>query len=250
MDLVNTLVIVIALVTAALATAITIWSIRRGATVGAVDTVTLGRWEKGAVSLVGAGALIAVPLAVYGLIASAVSVAQLDPLRIDGMAIANAEVPAFTAASATIADAGYESVWLDVAGLPTGIRTLLWAETALPQLAALVIALAIAWLAFGLLRGAPFARALPTLLGVTAIVIVGAGLGTQVLGAIARGEVVSFLGARDITAGDAGDGPYEGLMAFSSTLDLAPLGWGLGLALVAGAFTLGARMQSDARGLV
>ena len=41
-----------------------------------------------------------------------------------------------------------------------------------------------------------------------------------------------------------------GVPTFEMSIDLAPLGWGLALAVVAGAFEIGQRLQRDTEGLV
>ena len=79
----------------------------------------------------------------------------------------------------------------------------------------------------------------------------GCNLLEQAAAAIARAEVVDFLGNRDITAGGTPDNPsYEGFVGFGLNLDLAPLAWGMALIVVAGAFELGQRLQRDTEGLV
>lgn len=215
-------------------------------------TRSLTRAERAVTSLIGAGAVATVPLAIYGSIAAAITLMSPPSVRVSGIEIANSTYPPFLAASDAPVDAGYESAWVEVANLPAVVRWLLWTEQSLlPNILAVVIAVAVAWLAWALLRGAPFARALPAVLGVVAVAVIGAGLGTQVIGAIARAETVTFLGPlQEITAHDDGAGPEEGFMAFGLALDFGPIGWGLGIALVAAAFSIGTRLQRETRGLV
>lgn len=210
----------------------------------------LSRVEEWVVALVGTGALLVAGGSAVFLVTAGIQVFTREPSRVSGFPLGNALVPAFTEKSSAIVDAGYESAWIDVTGLPDGTRWLLYLELALPLLATLSIGLAVAWLAIALLRGRPFVRSLPNVVGVASIAVLVGGLGSQVLASAARASVVAYLGARHMTAGDMGDGPYEGFMGWSLSLDLAPVGWALGLALVAAALQIGVRMQKDTEALV
>lgn len=214
------------------------------------DAGDLSRLEEWMVALVGTGAMLVTAGSLVFLVMAAIQVFGPGPTRVDGFPLANAAAPAFTGKSDAIVSGGYESAWLEIAGLPEGSRWLLYLGYALPLLAAIAIGVAVAWLAIALLRGRPFLRSLPHVIGVAAVAVLVGGLGSQVFASAARGSVVSFLGERTITAGDMGDGPYEGLLGWSLMLDLAPVGWALGLALVGAAFQIGVRMQKDTEALV
>lgn len=242
-EAVNLLLLLVGVVTAVIAVVLAVVAIRRARRDPGPGRARLTRLESAVIALVGAGGIVAVPLSVFALAASAIAISTARSVFVSDVATGGVYPEALYNSDAPV-DASYANAWIDVANLPGGIRFLLWAEGALPTLAALVIGLAVAWLAFALLRGRPFTRALPVVLGVVAIVVVGAGLGTQVLGAIARAETVAFLGPPELITGPGG------FAAFSLSLDLAPLGWGLGIALVAAAFDIGTRLQKDAEGLV
>jgi len=209
------------------------------------DRSRLTRAEELVVAMVGTGALLVGGITVAGLIFGGIRTFTENPWRILNMPIANAGVPEFTGKSDAITNAGYESVWLDVADIPTGSRWLFYLELALPALATIAISASIMWLAIALLRGRPFTVALTNTIGVASISVLIGGVGAQVAGAAARGSIVDFLGAQEITAGDIGAGPYEGLVGFMLNLDAAPVGWAFGLALVAGAFQIGTRLQRE-----
>jgi hypothetical protein len=248
MDVSFTSLAVGAAIVTAVVTGLAIFGIRGSLRGTSEESVILRRGERWAVSLVGAGALAVIPLSVWGVIGSAVFHSNAVSTRVDGLALSGGAYPPFLAASDAPVDAGYESAWVDVANLPPFPRVLLWLEEALPSLASLVIAIAVMWLALALLRGAPFVRAFPFALGVVALVIVGAGLGAQVAGNAARAQTVAFLDPSGLFTD--GRGSTEALSPFYRFVDLGPVGWGLGIALVAAAFSIGTRLQRDTRGLV
>lgn len=233
-----------ALLVAVLTIALIVFGVRRSLPAsGPGDGMPLKRGETMVVSLVGAGALLGIPAALYGMVATGGFLASETSVRVEGLAMSG-EYPAVLAASDAPVDAGYESAWVDVANLPGNIRFLLWVEGALPLLTGLVISVAVAWLAMALLRGSPFTRAFPAVLGLVSVVVVGAGIGAQIVGSVARGETVAFLGPPEFLTGPGG------FLIYSSVVDLGPVGWGLGIALVAAAFSIGTRLQRDTRGLV
>lgn len=142
-----------------------------------------------------------------------------------------------------IAGAEYASADVVLTALPTGIRWLFLLEGALPALATVGVCAAAWWLGVSLLRGRPFRRSMSTALGVAACLIAAGGLFGQVLGSIARAATVEMLGAADATI-------YDTFYTFLIELDLSPLGWAFALALVAGAFEVGTRLQRETEGLV
>lgn len=211
---------------------------------------TLSRVETWSVGLIGSGSLL-VFLGAVSTLFVATSVFSSDPSVVRGFGLGNAEVPAFTEKSDSIVDAGYETVWLSVSDLPMSTRWLMYAETALPALAVMAISVAVFWLSIMLLRGRPFVRSLTHVAGGAAIIVMVAGVGAQVFASAARASVVEYLNPQVITAGgNQTDPSYEGVSYWALNLDLAPVGWALGLALVAAAFELGQRLQKDTEGLV
>ena len=210
---------------------------------------SLTRLESWIVSLVGASAMMAVVLASIRVVVAATRSFGDDPLWISDMPYTGSPIEALEGAD-EIVGSGYETAWIEVAGIPTDARWLFFAAEALPALATLAIAVAVTVLAFTLLRERPFVRALPHAIGVAAIAVMVGGIGEQVAGAFARGVVVDFLGSPEVTAGDEGAGPYPGFVAFALNLNLSPVAWAFGLALVAAAFQIGTRMQKDTEALV
>ncbi|WP_309128260.1 hypothetical protein [Microbacterium sp.] len=139
--------------------------------------------------------------------------------------------------------AAYSQAEVTFEALSAGARWMLLLEGALPALATVGVC-AVAWrLGVSLIRGRPFRKTMSTTIGIAACLVAAGGLFSQIFGAIARAMIVDRLAASD-------DGVYDSFAAFSLDLDLAPLGWGFALALVAMAFTWGTRLQRETEGLV
>lgn len=208
---------------------------------------TLSRAETWIVSVIGVGAMLVTAFAAVGVVLTGILNLGTDPLRVTGMPYSGSPVERL-AGLAGLADSGYESVWLEVDGLGAGARWLLWAQSALPALATIAIGVAVAWLAITLLRERPFTRALPHAIGVAAIAVMIAGIGSQVAASLGRAMVVEHLGVREATTAEGATG--EALAYMVLGLDPAPIGWAFGLALVAAAFQIGTRLQRETEGLV
>jgi len=142
-----------------------------------------------------------------------------------------------------IVRAEYVVADVTVESLPAGIRWMLLLEVALPALATIGVCVVAYWLGISLLRSRPFGRTMPTALATVACLVILGGAGGQVLGAIARSATVEHLAA-------SGAATREVFPAFLLDLDLSPLGWGFALALIAGAFSIGQRLQRETEGLV
>lgn len=211
---------------------------------GSRRTGTLTRFESWIVSFIGAGAMLTALLGVVGVVGGSVRAFTEDPLWIDRMPYSGSPIERLTDVPA-ISDSGYESAWLRVASVPVGARSLLALQMVLPSLAAVAIGVAVAWLAIMVIRERPFVRALPHAIGVAAIAVMIAGIGAQVAGAFGRAMVVEYLGPSEVTAGADMSGSYDGLTFMALNLDLAPIGWAFGLALVAAAFQIGTRLQRE-----
>lgn len=199
------------------------------------------RTEKGVASIIGAGAVLAAAVSTAGLVTAGIHIWTDEIVRVSDMSYGGSPVGRLADVEA-VTRSGYESVWLDVSGLDGSARAMLYAESALPYLATIAISVATAWLAFKLIQNRPFVRALPVAIGVAAIAVVVAGIGSQVAGSIGRALVVEHLGVRDVTTPDAAG---DALSYMTLSLDPSAIGWGIGLALVAAAFEMGARLQRE-----
>ncbi|WP_309067547.1 hypothetical protein [Microbacterium sp.] len=197
------------------------------------DGFALGLIATGAAS-VGIGALVAIVLSTIGATEQAVTISQ--------MPIAAEEAGAPLGGAQPVVGSAYETASVTFSVLPAGIRSMLWAESVLPAIATIGVCAIAWWLAVSLMRARPFRRAMSTAIAVVSVLVIVGGTVGQLLGAFARAAAVEFL---------ATDGPgAEPFSLFLLELDLAPIGWGFALALIAGAFGIGSRLQRDTEGLV
>lgn len=144
---------------------------------------------------------------------------------------------------AGVTSATYDSATLMLADAPASARWLLLLEASLPALATIAVCAAAWWLGVSLMRTRPFRDRMAALIGTAAIAVIAAGLLAPLCGALARAAMVEHLAASD-------PGALDLFPSFLLQLDLGPIGWGFALALVAGAFQIGQRLQRDTEGLV
>lgn len=196
------------------------------------DGIALGLIATGAVS-VGIGAIVAVAQAAGALFSPSPTVPMpvhdVDLAALDGVAGIDA---------ATV-----ETALVTFTSPPTGARWLLLLETALPALATIALCAVVWWLGVSLIRSRPFRASLGWMFGAAACLLIAGTLFGQLAGGIGRAEIVRDLAA---TAPDVEDVLWTLLLQF----DLAPVGWAFALALVAGVFAIGRRLQRDTEGLV
>lgn len=138
------------------------------------------------------------------------------------------------AVGATVVDA---VTTLDVTGAPSAARGWLIAATVVGSLLTLGICVVLAWLCLRVFLGKPFVRSATWGIGTVAILVILAGAVAPVLTAVGHAEVASALG-------------IDAMTPFLVEINLAPWGWAAALAVVAGAFELGQRLQHDTDGLV
>ena len=158
------------------------------------------------------------------------------------MLVTGVDVPDLTGVP-EISAAAYASADVTFTRLPAAVGWMLWLELALPALATIGVCIVAWWLGVSLMRARPFRRAMPTAICVVAVLVVVGGVLGQVLGAFGRALLVDDLAATSPQVADV-------FGTFIMQLDLASVGWGFALALVAGAFAIGARLQRDTDGLV
>lgn len=140
-------------------------------------------------------------------------------------------------ASAAVESAVYDRIDLTVVGLPVGAIAALVAAAVLTSLTTLAICGAVAWLCLRVFLGKPFVRSATWAIGGVAILVIAATHNDDVLVAIANAEAATLTG-------------LDALPPFLFELDPAPIGWGVALAVIAGAFEIGQRMQRETEGLV
>lgn len=196
------------------------------------DGFGLGLIATGAVSIAMA-AVVAVIKGAFEVFATEVAVR----MPVDGGAVSAVDgVSGIRSADFTQADVTFSS-------LAAGPRWMLLLEGALPALATIGVCAVAWWLGFSLIRARPFRKTMSTTIGVAACLVTAGGLFGQLAGAVGRAMIVDSLASDDPTI-------YDTFAAFQIDLDLAPIGWGFALALIAMAFAAGTRMQRDTEGLV
>lgn len=195
--------------------------------------------EKVILGIIAGGAAAIGVIEVVMLVGRVIRTAVDDAVTLTGLPLVEAIAEQYTSASPLVTSAWYETVGLTIEGLPASARAALIGATILTSLVSIGICAAVAWLCVRVFVGRPFVRSATWGIGVVAILVIAGGLGGSLLNGIANAEAVAHAGLAD-----------AGLPIFLVTTDLAPLGWGLALAVVAGAFELGQRMQRDQEGLV
>lgn len=194
------------------------------------------RWSLRAVT---GGAMIFAVLGLVSLVMRTVHLLSSRVIEVGGVMLRpGTPVPAL-ADSPAVATAEYESALLSVVDAPGSARAWLAAESATSGLLAVGLCTIVAIVGMQLLAARPFARVATISIMTASILVMVTGTAGQFFGAAARTEVVQFLGS-------AGAEFY----IFTFNFDLAPFAYGFALAVIAGAFQLGERMQRDADGLI
>lgn len=185
-----------------------------------------------------AGAAAAIGIVdIVALTMRVIALATDEAIVVNGIPLMDFPAEQISEASAQVTSATFETLTLTATGLSGSIRGLLITADILTALVAIGICAVVAWLCVRVLVGRPFVRSATWGIGIVAILIVTGGLLGPLFESIANAEIVMTL---DISR----------LPAFLAVLDLSPLGWGMALAVVAGAFEIGQRMQHDTKGLV
>ncbi|GMA28579.1 hypothetical protein [Arenivirga flava] len=207
------------------------------------DTSTFERTtERGILYAVGTGALLvgaaAVLLGGTQLIVDAV--ADAVPLRLE---VDHALPGGVGGGTATLIEGAYDSAAVTASGLSAGVVTLLTIARAFELLTTAAVAWSVAWLAWKLLRGRPFAASVANALATAGASLLIGGLLSQGLGGFGAWVAIEEL-LGDVSP--EADPFFPLVMAF----DPAPLGFGLATLLIAIAFERGRRLQQDTEGLV
>ncbi|WP_337001874.1 MULTISPECIES: hypothetical protein [unclassified Microbacterium] len=196
------------------------------------DGIALGVIATGAVS-VAIGTIVAVVTSAIGIFGAAPTVS---------MPVHDVELTALDDVSGVSA-ATVESALVTVPAIPTGARWMLFLETALPALATVALCAGVWWLGVSFIRSRPFRVSLGWMFGVAACLMIAGSLFGQLAGGVGRAMIVQDLATTDPGAEDV-------LWTLLVQFDLAPVGWAFALALVAGLFEIGRRLQKDTEGLV
>lgn len=196
------------------------------------EGIGLGVIATGAVS-VAIGAVLAVTAAAAEVFGAAPTVQ---------MPVHDADLPALDGVQG-IDHATVGSALVTLTSMPTAARWMLLLETALPALATVALCAGVWWLGVSLIRARPFRPSLSWLFGVAACLMIAGSVFGQIAGGAGRAMIVQDLATVDPQVEDV-------LWSLLVQFDLAPVGWAFALALVAGLFEIGQRLQRDTEGLV
>ena len=196
-----------------------------------LEAVTLGLVATGAVSI-GVTSLVGAIGAGIEIFGSPVTMS----LPVDG-----AQMTSLADADG-VASAEYTQSLVSLEALDAGTRWLLLAEIALPALATVIVCMSLWWLGLSLIRQRAFRRSMVPVLATAAFALIVAGMFAPLSGGIARAQVVEQLAASGVDTGQ--------FWTFLVEANLAPIGWGIALALVGTAFEVGQRLQRETEGLV
>lgn len=200
---------------------------------------TLALIEKTILGFV-AGASVAIGIIEIVLVtARTVRLATAPSNTVNGIVLKDVGAPAYTSGSDLVTAATFDTLTLTIEGLPPVARGYLIAAALASSAVIIGICAVLAWLCLRVFVGRPFVRSATWGIGIVAILVLAGGLGSSVLTGIAHAEIALFL-----------DLAEDALPILLIPLDLAPLGWSVALAVVAGAFELGQRMQRDTEALV
>ena len=189
----------------------------------------IGMLEKGILGTI-AGAAAAI-----GVVELVLLVGRVVGLTSGPVTLSN--VPTSAPLDAGFAGATFEAVSLTVADLSAGGRAFLMGSAALSSLLAIGICAMVVWLCVRVFLGKPFGPVATWGIGGVSILVIACGLGSPLLAGMAAQRATLDLGLAQ-------------LPTFLVEVDLAPLGWGMALAVVAAAFEIGQRMQRETDGLV
>ena len=174
--------------------------------------------------------------------AAAVGAVSIVALALRVMAVTTGPVTVAGVPTSEPIDAGFGGATFDQVSITTDTlsddgRLYLVLAAVLSCLLALGICAVVALLCVRIFLGRPFGPVLTWGTAAVAILVFFAGLGVPTLEGMAAQQLAIQLN-------------LEQLPVFLVEVDLAPLAWSLALAVVAGAFEIGQRLQRETEGLV
>ena len=199
-----------------------------------------GRWDRAAMWWILAGSIG------YALIVLVTGIArlvhQLSTRTWSGtLVVDEALPPEADRGTATLINGSYDSAAVTLGDMSDGAFTLLTAGLVLSIITTAIVALAFVYLSWRLLRAKPFRKSL-------SIAFITAG------SALLLGSILSIgfegLGRMIVSSELVGDDTLEGFWPMAAQGDLAPIGFGLALLIVACAFEYGEKLSRETDGLV